>query len=219
MNFLCVSILINICINVVSSSDKFVVIPKRHVALLLTLVLEIPVFLMIMGGSTSLCNAVGRGRYQLILSFLPLICAISGNAALQSRDVAMLTVECNSTPGESQKWFTKEITKSACHGIVVGIALGFVAYIASGMDIIFGVTILLVQLSSILSASLTGTLLPLLCWSIFKHETKEWSALFLTACQDVFGTFASIVLSHYIIMQLSAKDVDPADTCTIIVNP
>ena len=173
-----------------------------------------------MGGSDALCGIVGRSRYQLILGFLPLICAISGNAALQSREVTLHAITRRNTAlALSQDWIIKEIVTSACHGILMGIALGFVAYCVSGFDTTFAITILIVQLSSIVSAGLTGTLLILLCRSAFKQGTGEWSLLIVTACQDVVGSFASIALSYYIIMQLSAKDIEPGDACVVNVNP
>ena len=171
-----------------------------------------------MGRSDALCGFVGRGRYQLILGFLPLICAISGNAALQSREVTIHAIVGNATSGVSQDWFIKEIITSACHGIVMGIALGFVAFFVSGLDITFGITILVVQLFSMISAGLTGTMLPFLYMSRFKQETGQWSMLLVTTFQDIVGSFASVVLSYYIIMFLSGKDVDPGDTCMINVK-
>ena len=48
-------------------------------ALFVTLLIEIPVLLMIAGGSSRLCSLIGRSRYQLLMAFLPLSSAISGN--------------------------------------------------------------------------------------------------------------------------------------------
>ncbi len=53
--------------------------PERFLALLVTLIVEIPVLLMISGGSDNLCSLFGRKRYQLLMAFLPLSSAISGN--------------------------------------------------------------------------------------------------------------------------------------------
>jgi hypothetical protein len=47
-------------------------------ALTVTLIFEIPVLLMISGGSDALCQLVGRSKYQLLIGFLPLTSAISG---------------------------------------------------------------------------------------------------------------------------------------------
>jgi Mg/Co/Ni transporter MgtE len=171
-----------------------------------------------MRGSDALCGVVGRSRYQLILSFLPIVCAITGNAALQSREVTMRAIASNPM-SVRHDWFIKEIVTSVFHGIVMGIALGLLAYFVSGLDMTFGFTILVVQLSSIIVAGLTGTMLPLLCRSTLQQETGQWSLLLLTACQDIIGSFASIVLSYYVIVQLSAKAVTLDDACIVHANP
>ena len=170
-----------------------------------------------MGGSDSLCGIVGRGRYQLILGFLPLICAISGTAAMQSREVTIQSIAgSNATSAIIPAWFVTEIATTARHSIVMGIALGFVAYIVSGLDIVFGITILVVQLASILCAALTGTIVPLLCnTSLIKQQAGQWSLLFVTAFQDIVGSLASIRLSYCIIVLLSAKKAEFGDTCLV----
>ena len=53
--------------------------PERFFALMATLIVEIPVLLMISGGSDNLCSLIGRKRYQLLMAILPLSSAISGN--------------------------------------------------------------------------------------------------------------------------------------------
>jgi hypothetical protein len=52
--------------------------PERMLALMVTLIFEIPVLVMISGGSDALCQLVGRSKYQLLIGFLPLTSAISG---------------------------------------------------------------------------------------------------------------------------------------------
>jgi hypothetical protein len=59
--------------------------PERLFALTVTLLFEIPVLLMVSGGSDRLCYLIGRTKYQLLLGFLPLSSAISGNVGLQAR--------------------------------------------------------------------------------------------------------------------------------------
>eukprot|EP00434_Breviolum_minutum_P011017 symbB.v1.2.009719.t2/scaffold624.1/size179468/7 len=58
--------------------------PERTVALLVTLTVEIPVALIITGGSKELKELVGLQRYTLLMAFLPLTSAISGNVGLQA---------------------------------------------------------------------------------------------------------------------------------------
>ena len=177
--------------------------------------------MMITGGSDALCGIVGRGRYQLILGFLPLVCAISGNAALQSREVAIRAITNGNPTSKINKrtWFIEETIATTCHGVVMGIAVGIVACVVSGWDIVFGVTMLLVQLCSTLSAGMTGTVVPLLCNCIMKREPGQWITLVVTAIQDIFGSFITIVLTYYTIAMFSAKDVDATDRCISTVSP
>uniref|UniRef100_A0A7S4KDE9 Uncharacterized protein n=1 Tax=Odontella aurita TaxID=265563 RepID=A0A7S4KDE9_9STRA len=53
--------------------------PERFFALVVTLLVEIPTLFIISGGSDQLCQLIGRQRYQLLIAFLPLTSAISGN--------------------------------------------------------------------------------------------------------------------------------------------
>jgi len=53
--------------------------PERFSALVVTLLVEIPTLFIISGGSDQLCQLIGRRRYQLLIAFLPLTSAISGN--------------------------------------------------------------------------------------------------------------------------------------------
>jgi hypothetical protein len=59
-------------------------ISDRCLPLIITIVIEIPVLLMISGGSGRLCALIGRSRYQLLMAFLPLSSAISGNCGAYS---------------------------------------------------------------------------------------------------------------------------------------
>ena len=67
-----------------SSLIKHTAFPERFITLIVTLIIEIPVLLMISGGSDRLCKEVGRTKYQLIMAFLPLSSAISGNVGMLS---------------------------------------------------------------------------------------------------------------------------------------
>ncbi|CAK8998500.1 Magnesium transporter MgtE [Durusdinium trenchii] len=58
--------------------------PERFLALLVTLAVEVPVALIITGGSKELKSLVGLERYTLLMAFLPLTSAISGNVGLQA---------------------------------------------------------------------------------------------------------------------------------------
>ena len=57
---------------------------KRTLALVTTLVLELPTLFLVSGGSDELCALIGRERHTAVLALLPIVSAISGNAGLQA---------------------------------------------------------------------------------------------------------------------------------------
>mmetsp|Transcript_18444 Transcript_18444/g.27661 ORF Transcript_18444/g.27661 Transcript_18444/m.27661 type:complete len:155 (+) Transcript_18444:1069-1533(+) len=61
---------INDCDKYLESGVMKRAFPERFIALLVTLFIEIPVLLMISGGSSKLCALIGRSRYQLLISIL-----------------------------------------------------------------------------------------------------------------------------------------------------
>jgi hypothetical protein len=84
--------------------------PERLFALTVTLVFEIPVLLMVSGGSDRLCYLIGRTKYQLLLGFLPLSSAISGNVGLQASTLTTRAISHGQVRVENYKnWLFKEI--------------------------------------------------------------------------------------------------------------
>jgi Mg/Co/Ni transporter MgtE len=191
--------------------------PERQGALLVTMMLEIPVLLMITGGSDALCQLLGRSRYHLLLGFLPLTSAISGNVGLQASTLTTRAISHSHVTADSYRpWFLREVGVSACLGLGMGSVLGTIAYFASGRDLAFGVTILIAQFVSIVTAGITGTFAPLLFSFIFKRDSGKWSGPLETAIQDIVGSFAMIVLSYHVLVLLSSGDVDPSDRCYVV---
>jgi hypothetical protein len=91
--------------------------PERLFALTVTLLFEIPVLLMVSGGSDRLCNLIGRTKYQLLLGFLPLSSAISGNVGLQSSTLTTRAISHGQVEVENYKnWLIKEIGAATCLG-------------------------------------------------------------------------------------------------------
>lgn len=217
--------------------------PERLVALLITLVIEIPVLFMITGGSDRLCKVIGRHRYQLLMAFLPLASAISGNCGLQGSSLTTRAIShSHVTKKTYMKWLRSEVEASCCLGVVMGFVIGISAYFASNFDAAFGVTIGIGQFVSILTAGFTGTVAPLLFSFIFHRDSGKWSGevsssnchmhfdsfshegltIFCndsgpleTAIQDIMGSFAMIILSYYLILWLGPREVESWDTCGV----
>lgn len=84
--------------------------PERFLALGVTLIFEIPVLLMVSGGSDRLCSLIGRTKYQLLIGFLPLSSAISGNVGLQSSTLTTRAISHRQVRVENYaSWLLKEI--------------------------------------------------------------------------------------------------------------
>lgn len=203
----------------------------------MTLIVEIPVLLMISGGSDRLCMLVGRRRYQLMMGFLPLssgklylgmLCflffcmhshcgpspAISGNCGLQASTLTTRAVSHDHVTKSSYVvWLGKEVAAAAFLGLGMGSVLGTYAYIVSGMDYAFGLTIFMAQFVSIVTAGLTGTLAPLIFTFIFHRDSALYGGPLETAIQDIVGSFAMVVLSYRLLVFFGPMEITPDDIC------
>lgn len=185
-------------------------------ALIVTLIFEIPVLLTISGGSDALCALIGRKRYQLLIGFIPLTSAISGNVGLQSSTLTTRAVShSHVTPESYIPWFLGEVGAAAWLGLGMGILLGGIGYVASGMDFAFGLTIFIAQFISMLTAGVTGTFAPLLFSFVFKQDAGKWGGPLETAVQDIVGSFSMVVVSYYLLSFFGAGTVAENDTCGV----
>jgi Mg/Co/Ni transporter MgtE len=180
-----------------------------------TFIVEIPVLLIIVGGSDRLCGLIGRWKFQLLIGFIPLCSAISGNVGLQSSDLTTQAISHGHISRNTYKqWLAKELGASACLGCVMGICLGLAAMAMTNFDIPFGFTITIAQFISIVMAGFTGTIAPILSTLFFKRDSMKWKGPLETAIQDVVGCFAMVILSYKILVLFSPHNVDASDRCT-----
>lgn len=188
--------------------------PERFFALLVTLLLEIPVLMMISGGSTALCQLIGRHRYQLIMGFIPLTSAISGNVGLQASTLTTRAISHRHVTSKSYlKWFFNEVGAAFYLGAGMGVLLGTIAFVSSGMDIAFGLTIWIAQFISIVTAGITGTFAPLLFSFFFQRDSGKWGGPLETAIQDIVGSFAMVIISYHVLLLFGQGDIEPGDQC------
>mmetsp|Transcript_13756 Transcript_13756/g.40238 ORF Transcript_13756/g.40238 Transcript_13756/m.40238 type:complete len:247 (+) Transcript_13756:2534-3274(+) len=188
--------------------------PERLTALLVTLVVEIPVLFMISGGSDRLCSLIGRRRYQLMMAFLPLSSAISGNCGLQASTLTTRAIShLHVTKSSYRRWLMNELGAAFHLGISMGAVLGIIAFYAGGLDAAFGVTIAVAQFVSVVTAGLTGTFAPLVFTFIFHRDSGKWSGPLETAIQDVVGSFAMVIMSYHLLTWLGPADVSTDDYC------
>lgn len=180
------------------------------------MLLEIPVLLMITGGSDALCQLIGRTRYHLLIGFLPLTSAISGNVGLQASTLTTRAIShSHVTSTEFMPWFWDEVGAAACLGVGMGVVLGSLAFVGSGMDMPFAFTIFVAQFISIVTAGITGTFAPLLFSFFFRRDSGKWGGPLETAIQDIVGSFAMVVISYRILLLFGPHDIDPSDICII----
>jgi len=188
--------------------------PERFFALIVTLLVELPTLFMISGGSDRLCFILGRNKYQLLIAFLPLTSAISGNCGLQCSTLTTRAVSHMHVAKDSYtKWLNDEVAVAFLLGLGMGAVLGTVAYMAAGYDIVFGTTIAIAQILSILTAGLTGTLAPLIFTFIFHQDSGKWGGPLETAIQDIVGSFAMVVISYHLLVLLGTGPVSSEDIC------
>lgn len=188
-------------------------LPERLFALTITMLLEIPVLLMVSGGSDALCELIGRRRYQLLVGFLPLTSAISGNVGLQASTLTTRAIShSHVTIQDYGVWLWSEIKAAFYLGVGMGCLLGGVAFIAA-QDWAFGVTIFMAQVLSILTAGLTGTMAPLIFSFLFHRDSGKWGGPLETAVQDIVGSFAMVVVSYHLLKFLGPGPIDPFDVC------
>jgi Mg/Co/Ni transporter MgtE len=187
--------------------------PERLFALTITMLLEIPVLLMVSGGSDALCGLIGRRRYQLLVGFLPLTSAISGNVGLQASTLTTRAIShSHVTIQDYGAWLLSEVMAALYLGVGMGCLLGGVAFVAA-QDWAFGVTIFMAQVLSILTAGLTGTMAPLIFSFLFHRDSGKWGGPLETAVQDIVGSFAMVVVSYHLLKFLGPGPIDPYDVC------
>jgi magnesium transporter len=169
---------------------------------------------MISGGSDQLCALVGRTKYQLLMAFLPLTSAISGNVGLQASTLTTRAISHNHVTSQSfMPWFLTEIGAAFCLAMGMGTLLGTLALYASAWDLAFGLTVFVAQVVSIVTAGCTGTFAPLLFSFVFRRDSGKWGGPLETAVQDIVGSFAMVVISYKILQLLGPHTVDPTDVC------
>jgi Mg/Co/Ni transporter MgtE len=182
--------------------------------LTVTLIIEIPVLLMISGGSGRLCGLIGRSKFQLLMGLLPLSSAISGNVALQASNLTKRAVSQGIlTPDSYVSWLLKEVKGAAYLGLAMGILLFAIAFVASSLDLAFGVAVMMAQLLSTVTAGCTGTLAPLCGKFFFSCDAEKWGGLVETALQDIIASFAMVMVTYRFLEFIGPLDVDPNDLC------
>jgi len=163
--------------------------PERSMALLVTLVFELPTLFLISGGSGQLCALIGRAKYTSLIALLPIISAISGNVGLQASTLTTRAISHGHVRVANYAgWLRKECMSAVYLGIVVGVVVSTMSYVMGGYSLPFAFSIFTAQFIGIMTAGFTGTLAPLLFTFIFKRDSGKWGGPLETAastCHDI----------------------------------
>lgn len=204
------------CEDYASSSVARRAFNGRIQSLIITIALEIPVLLMIAGGSDRLCELVGRKKYQLLLAFLPISSSISGHCGIQASELASRAVaHLHVSKHNYIKWLMQELQVSIILGCMVGLIVGAMAFYASQFDLIFGFIIFLGNLVNILSAGLVGTLAPLISTFIWHRDSSKWRGPVQSIFHDIVGTFMMVIFSYHLVLYFNPSEMEPKDVCSV----
>jgi Mg/Co/Ni transporter MgtE len=169
--------------------------PERFIALLVTLAIEIPVVLLITGGSDELSNLMGVKKYAILMAFLPLASAISGNVGLQCSTLTTRAISHSQvTVANFRQWMTKELMVASLLAVSVAAVVGsisalWVFSLCGEFDPGFAITISFAQFLSIIVAGLSGSCGPLVFTFVFGKDSGKWAGPLETAIQDIAGAF------------------------------
>jgi magnesium transporter len=122
----------------------------------------------------------------LLTSFMPVISAISGNVGLQAAAITVRAVDLGASRRKSL-WqsIRKEVSTTLLMALVCGLVLGIISVIWS-KKIPFGIVIGGAMTCSMLTASLMGTVIPVLSKRL-GFDPATTAGPFETAFQDVVG--------------------------------
>jgi magnesium transporter len=125
-------------------------------------------------------------RWTALVAFLPLICAVSGNAGNQALTVMIRSFALGEVaPGDAARAMRKELFIGAVNGLVLALALGLLAYLWKG-SVLLGVVAGAAMLLNQVIGACAGIVTPFgLRWC--KVDPALASSIFVTALTDTMG--------------------------------
>mmetsp|Transcript_24384 Transcript_24384/g.59705 ORF Transcript_24384/g.59705 Transcript_24384/m.59705 type:complete len:874 (+) Transcript_24384:76-2697(+) len=190
--------------------------PERVVILSITLLLEVPVLLMICGGSDKLCDILGQSKYQLFVGILPICTAVSGNVGLQASELTIRAIAQGQVDRKSYtSWILKEIGASAYLGLAMSTFVGALCIFLGGFHLTFVSIIAVAQFLSILSAGLTGSVMPLLATKVFGEAGQSWNSAIVTAVQDLVGSAVMVMMIYKLGESFGPMEETGAESCGV----
>ncbi len=124
--------------------------------------------------------------WTALVAFLPLICAVSGNAGNQALTVIIRSLALGEVaPGDSFRTLRKELFIGAANGLVLALAIGLIAF-GWKESVLLGVVAGTAMLLNQIIGACAGVVIPFgLRWC--KVDPALASSIFVTALTDTMG--------------------------------
>ena len=156
-----------------------------------------PAFFLIVNGGKELCSVVGRGRYDLWMGFVFISCALAGTNAMQTSALTSRAIDHEAVAkGGLRRWVLSEALVATVAGIPVSLLVGTLAFVFSGFDWPFALSVAASQLVGFVTSGLFGALMPFLTEKCLGRDAGVWAGPVAAATQDVIGCLSMIVASY-----------------------
>ena len=188
----------------------------RLLPLILTCVIEFSALRMIAGGSDRLCRLLGRQHQQLLIGFIPLIAALSGEISTQASTLTVRAVTYGHLSSRNVKdWMLAESKVAVLILLGMGATLATVAFLfTSGSSVAFALAVGIVQFISAASAGCSGSMAPLLLSYLFKKNAPQLGGFIERAVPDVIASFLTTGFSYLFLSVIVSPVTDPSNACS-----
>ncbi|MCC6750244.1 MAG: magnesium transporter [Deltaproteobacteria bacterium] len=134
------------------------------------------------------------GKLVALATFMPVVAGIGGNTGNQTLTVIIRGIVLGELEFASAfRAIVKEMIVGLSIGVIVGTAVGLIAFVWKG-SLMLGVVILLAMVANLFVAALVGTAIPLTLRRLGMDPALGGSIL-LTMCTDMFGFLAFLGLA------------------------
>jgi magnesium transporter len=133
--------------------------------------------------------------------FLPVVAGQGGIGGTQTLTLVVRSMALGDVPkAAGMRLLKREIILGVLHGLLLGLAVGIIAYVWKG-NFVLGVVLSLAMLGNMLIAGFTGAGVPLLLNKL-KVDPAVASAVIVTTCTDVFGFLLFLGLAALLVTSL-----------------
>jgi magnesium transporter len=136
--------------------------------------------------------------HEVLFFFVPLIAAMAGNVGVQSSAIVLQGLANKSLKGTLWQRLIKEILLSLLNGFILAILLICGSVFILGLDFTIGLTVAISLISVILTASMIGTLIPII---LDKQGIDPAMATgpFITTSNDICGILIFFSIAKWIL--------------------